>query len=264
MVVAPPAFTWTGFYIGVNAGGAFQQNTNGNNADPSGNFLLPGNAVLLGEIAFPVNANTGNSSNGGFTGGGTIGYNWQGGMFVVGVEGDANYLDTGDHNHNASIPGVLFVPFAVGGPTTVSYLNNSDNDHFFATARARFGIAYDRSLFYVTGGAAFRSSRRDEVVNFTNAAGLTYASFTRQGGSDSNVGYVGGGGVEYAFTDNLTGKLEGLYAAFNKHDRVLTAPALATTAGYSFTEHSNRNLTIVRVGLNYKFGFGSPVVVAKY
>ena len=80
--VAAPIFTWTGFYVGLNAGAAF----NNKNTGSIGSFGLvaPNNAIYTGG---------GSSSDTGFTGGVTAGYNMQFGSFVAGVEGDINYLD---------------------------------------------------------------------------------------------------------------------------------------------------------------------------
>ena len=255
VVVAPPVFTWTGFYIGLNAGGAFERNNNGNDITPTGAFITAGVAAAF---AFPLNASVGNSSNGGFTGGGTIGYNLQFGQFVLGFEGDANYLENPRRSNNAIIN-----PLAGGG--TETFTNGSNDSQFLATARARFGIAYDRALFYVTGGGAYRSGGNNDVVTFANAAGVTTNVYSSQNSNNNNFGYVGGAGVEYAFTDNLSGKLEGLYAGFNRNNTTLFS-ASPVFAGRTFTERHDRDLTIVRVGLNYKFGFGgyAPAVVAKY
>src|SRR5206468_3240469 len=68
-----PIFTWTGFYVGVNAGGAFRTNNNVNN----------NNLALLG---FPILANNNNGNNARFIGGGQAGINYQVNQFVFGVE----------------------------------------------------------------------------------------------------------------------------------------------------------------------------------
>ena len=78
MVAAVPLFTWTGFYVGVNAG--YGWNTNDNNT-----FIDP----VLGVVS-------GGGSDGGFVGGGQIGYNYQFGQFVIGLETDIQYADLGN------------------------------------------------------------------------------------------------------------------------------------------------------------------------
>ncbi len=176
-VYMPPVFTWTGFYVGVNGGGAFA-NGGGDFGNPDG-----------GEV------------------GGTVGYNYQLGQIVLGVEGD---WDWSSLNQN----GVNFV-----GP----YKNNIDD---ILTARARLGYAIDRTLLYVTGGYA----GADEEIKFP---GLASNDTWRNGG-------VIGGGVEYAFTNNISAKAEYLYAPFGNSTNLMGAK-------------SDLNLSLVRVGLNYKF-----------
>ena len=72
-----PLFTWTGFYVGVNAG--YGWNTNDSNS-----FFDP----VFGVVS-------GGGSDGGFVGGGQIGYNYQFGQFVIGLETDIQYADLG-------------------------------------------------------------------------------------------------------------------------------------------------------------------------
>jgi len=178
-MVAPvvPVFTWTGFYVGVNAGYGW------GNDDNRGFGLV----------------NRGND-DGGFVGGAQLGYNYQMGMFVLGAEADLQYADLGSN-------------FVVNG---VRY--GSDND-WFGTARVRAGFAFDRFMVYATGGVAY---------------------------GDSNVGWTAGGGVEYAFTDNLTAKIEGLYVAIDGDNRDFLDLRIGGVNG-------NTEFGVVRAGLNYKF-----------
>ena len=132
-IAAPPVFTWTGFYIGVNAGAAFGSNNNSSFA-PYGFSGGPGTAYL----------SSGNN-NTAFTGGGQVGYNWQTGSLVFGLEADFDYLG---NNHNS-----VGVPTGASAPYFVAV--NGNNDNFLGTVRGRFGYAVDRALFYVTGGLAY-------------------------------------------------------------------------------------------------------------
>ena len=80
----------------------------------------------------------------GLLGGGQIGYSWQTGPIVLGLEGDISSVDWDD----------LFIDRQVGEsfPAAISPLLDLD---FLATVRGRVGLAADNWLFYVTGGAAF-------------------------------------------------------------------------------------------------------------
>jgi outer membrane immunogenic protein len=159
----PPVFTWTGFYLGINGGGAF--------ATGGGDFGNPSGGVV----------------------GGTIGYNYQMGQLVLGVEGDWDWADMDQHGVNA-------VGF---------YKNNIDD---ILTARARLGYAFDRTLLFVTGGYA----GMDERVSFPGLG--TSASSWRSGGAI-------GAGVEYAFTNNITAKAEYLFLPMGNDVTLLGAKA---------------------------------------
>jgi outer membrane immunogenic protein len=182
-----PVFTWTGFYAGVNAG--YGWNTNDDD-------------VVINGATYEVD------DEGGFVGGGQIGYNYQIGSFVLGLETDIQYADIGG---DTSIPGLD---------------SDDDDDNWFGTVRARAGYAFDRALVYATGGLAY-----GKISNgFSNS-------------DDTSVGWTLGAGVEYAFTDNLTAKVEGLYVNLEQDD-----DDLSVTAGSDETEFS-----VIRAGLNYKF-----------
>ena len=98
-VVAVPIFTWTGFYVGVNAGWGWRDNNSNNNVfldERLGNGLVG----LNGNVFFP------NSDDGIFTGGGQIGYNYQIGSFVLGAEVDIQAINNDSNNNGLA----LFVP----------------------------------------------------------------------------------------------------------------------------------------------------------
>jgi outer membrane immunogenic protein len=187
VIAAVPVFTWTGLYVGVNAG--YGWNTNDDD-------------VVIGGVVFE------GDDEGGFVGGAQIGYNYQVGSFVFGVETDIQYADLGGDNDFGGI------------------LDDDDSDSWFGTVRARAGVAFDRALVYVTGGLAY-----GEVNN----------GF--YGSDDVNVGWTIGAGVEYAFTDNLTLKVEGLYVNLEQDDDDLPA----------FVDSRETEFGVIRAGLNFKF-----------
>jgi outer membrane immunogenic protein len=186
IVAAAPIFTWTGFYAGVNAG--YGWNTNDDD-------------VVIGGVTFEAD------DEGGFVGGGQVGYNYQIGTFVIGAEADIQYADIGGDNDFGGI------------------LDDDDSDSWFGTVRARAGWAFDRALIYATGGLAY-----GEINNGFSSS------------DDVSVGWTIGGGVEYAFTNNLTAKVEGLYVNLEQDDDV------PVVVGQEETEFG-----LIRAGLNYKF-----------
>jgi opacity protein-like surface antigen len=134
-----PVFSWSGLYIGLNAGGAFDNKVT---EEPTGLFSGFAEAPLLAT----------SSNQSAFTGGGQVGYNWQFDNLVAGIEGDFNYV--GFRDINFTVTGLPGIPFGSGvSPNVFNYTHPADR--FFGTLRARLGYAADRALFYATGGLAF-------------------------------------------------------------------------------------------------------------
>ena len=221
--VAAPIFTWTGFYVGVNGGYGGDENT------------YPITTPLA-----PITATFKLTSSGGF-GGGQIGYNYQFGSFVAGVEADIQGSDIkGEISADASI-------FGVGiGASAGSDLR------YFGTARGRIGYAFfDRAMVYATGGYAYGDTR--SFFNF-NLGGAAAA-----GSKTMNLsGYAVGAGIEYALTPNWTVKTEYLYLDFGK--KSISSFAQNGIADVDIRTRAHT----VKIGLNYKFSFAPAAVIAKY
>jgi len=180
-------YNWTGFYIGINGGGGFGRSQ----WDSTGSFDVSGGLV-----------------------GGTVGYNYQFGQAVVGVEGDIDWADINGTTNSAC-------PF--GCKTT---------DTWLSTVRGRLGYAADRFMPFVTGGAAFGDVR-------ASTPGFA-------GASNTNAGWTVGAGLEFAFAGNWTAKAEYLYVDLGKFNCGISCGAIATD-NVSFTTN------IVRAGVNYRF-----------
>ena len=214
--VAPP-FSWTGIYIGGNAGAAWNRGTV---SDASGNsFSLP-------------------TSNAVFTGGGQVGGNWQMGALVLGVEGQFDWLA----NQNNASAGII-IP---GGDT----VNVVSKDRWLTTLTGRIGFAADHWLFYAKGGGAWVGNQSFTVNDVTNPA----ASFTTSNGG-WNTGWTVGGGIEWAFAGPWSAKIEYDYIKLSSNS--FTVPATSPIAGLPpndvFTT-ANRNIQTVLFGINYRFG----------
>jgi outer membrane immunogenic protein len=188
-----PFFTWTGFYAGINAGYAF------------GSSSWTDTLLGIGTGSFDAN---------GAMVGGTLGYNWQIGSAVIGVEGDIDWS-------------------GVKGTTTVNCpLGCETKNTWFGTIRGRLGYAFDRFMPYFTAGGAFGDVQ-------ANTPGLA-------GSSDTKFGWVVGGGLEYAFLSNWSAKIEYLYADLG------TMQCPAANCGLTPVDVTLK-LNIVRAGLNFKF-----------
>jgi len=207
-----PVFTWTGFYAGLNTGYAFRTG--------SGGFTDP-----------TYGAVTGGSRSDGFSGGGQIGYNYQftpGSGFVVGFETDIQGLASA--KANAAYLG------------TTPYYNVRPNLDYFGTVRGRFGYAFDRVLVYGTGGFAYGGGSRSA---YASAYPYTLPDATR-------MGYAVGGGIEYAFTEKLSAKVEALYLHLGRGAAAATYYSASTPAYYG-TGREDEGFAVVRAGLNYRF-----------
>ena len=234
----PPVFSWAGLYIGLNAGGAFDNKVT---EEPTGLFF----SKFAGA---PLLATSSNQSA--FTGGGQIGYNWQFDNLVTGIEGDFNYV--GFRDINFTVTGLPATPF--GSPSAANNVFNYSHpaDRFFGTLRARLGYAADRVLFYATGGVAFTGrSSHSGTATFTNAQGVQFANF--HGPSDSGIGFAVGGGVEYAWTNNWIVRAEYLFVGIDHHNVTLTDPFTSGGAGFSFSSTVGEQFSVVRGAISYKF-----------
>lgn len=197
----PPAgFTWTGGYVGLQAGYGwgrshhFTQRT----PDSTPKFTIDG---ALGGV--------------------TAGYNYQINNWVVGAEADFSAAD---------IKGS--VDSAPGWGCTVTGCRTKVD--WFGTVRARAGYAFDRTLPYVTGGLAYGHVKGyiegDPVYN----------------GEDTRAGWTVGAGVEHAFTDHLTAKIEYLYVDLGKTD-------IENFGVFYGQGYADAKFSMIRVGLNYEF-----------
>jgi outer membrane immunogenic protein len=255
-IYAAPIFTWSGFYVGLNAGVAFGDNNDRPAVD--GLFLTDpyfGNAVRqYNNGAFR------DDDNSGLTAGAQIGYNWQFGAMVIGLEADINYRDNGGRNGFNILGTGDYAGYGLA-------YTGDEGGNWFGTLRPRIGVAFDRTLLYVTGGLAYGKSRRGGTLYAydTDAPGVPLAGLS-WGSSDnsSNWGWTLGAGVEHAFSNNWTAKFEYLYVNLDSGNRTLVN---ANAPNYIFTSSRDDQFSVVRVGLNYKFGgpaYAAAPVLARY
>ncbi len=237
-VFVPPPFTWTGFYVGVNAGGIW------GTGSATSTLWAAGFPIL--QTYYP-NGSFGNS-NTGFIGGAQAGYNWQTGAFVLGLETDFDWTSL---NRNKSYVGPTFID----GNGFNDYLtaNGSTKLDWLGTTRARVGFVAtpdNRLMFYGTGGFAYGGGKSHLNVFDTNNGWLWSNSR-----SNTRTGWTLGAGVEYAFTNNITVRAEYLYYNLGSQNIVTAANAAAALAfpGVYASTKVNYDGSILRAGLNYKF-----------
>lgn len=167
------------------------------------------------------------SNNGGFVGG-TLGVNFQSGAFVYGVEGDfdASGINTGSSSTACTTTGAC-----------------QTGNNWLSTLRGRVGFAADRVLFYGTAGGAF---------------GNIQTTFNGVQSTQTQAGWTGGVGVEFALGDNWTAKVEYLYADLGKWSgscTTTTCLAASATPGTPIPVNVTITDSLVRAGINYKFNF---------
>jgi outer membrane immunogenic protein len=236
--VEPVRFTWTGFYVGGIAGAAISR--------PQVNLIVVNGPAPL----FPVAGDTGRLQNVGSTKssdvtgafGGRVGYNYQTGQYVWGIEGDFTSIRS---HVNRFTTGNPFAGFAPG----VANFNSNVSTDWVSTIRGRWGLAVDRVMLYATGGAAFGK------VSFANSfSGLdgVGASTETAAASKTQVGWTIGGGIDYCINTNwvLSFDYEHVDLGNLKASGLAIGPG-GTTATMNY---STRLFTdIVSAGVAYKF-----------
>jgi outer membrane immunogenic protein len=248
-----PIYDWGGGYIGINGGYAFGKSQWG--SDP----LNPSGLSSTGNF----------NVNGGLIGG-TMGVSGQWGAWVLGVEGDFDWqglkgtssspfctgLITGTSiftvtNANPQLPGTLKTAAPPAG------LSCKAASTWVGTFRPRFGYAWDRVLVYGTAGVAGANVQ-------TGLNGLPSQT-------NFDFGWTAGAGVEVAFADHWTFKIEYLFVdlgnvpcnhgyscgydvAPTRSINTDTNAIAGTTPGVNSNATVRLNENIVRVGLNFKWG----------
>jgi outer membrane immunogenic protein len=215
-----PSWTWTGFYVGANAGYAWSRDDGALECiNPKGVSFGGG----CGLIPFG-----GLNASGGF-GGGQVGYDRQFGKYVLGVETD---FQGADIRGSTSTSGPwLFVGNPALSPPG-SLFTASQKIDWFGTARGRIGYAgfegLDRTLIYATGGLAYGRVELQTAVLYP----LETYSASR---TAIKAGWTVGGGIEHAFLDRVSAKIEGLTtisattASWRPAYRIVVSPEAKTS-----------------------------------
>ena len=202
-VMVDPGVNWTGFYVGAMGGYGWSDQTR----------------ATIGGITV---SSSNNDIKGGFAGG-TVGYNWQTGPAVFGIEADAAWS------------GIKYSEVDLG-------VTLADKIQAIGSVTGRIGYAANAALFYVKGGYAWA----DNQIS-ASAGGAAFSE------SHLHSGWTIGGGLEYLFVPNLSGKVEYMYADFSNANYLTNVVAGGIGLGVT--------VQTVKVGVNYHFG--GPIV-ARY
>ena len=210
-------YDWSGFYIGANGGWGSSRKC-WDNVNAAGVFV----------------ANEGCHDATGGVAGGQVGYRWQTGTWVFGLEGQGNWADF--KGRNQSLFNAAF--------------DNESKINAFGLFTGQVGWAVNNVLFYVKGGAAVTA---DRFRIFDIPSGLVVGTT----GDDTRWGGVVGAGLEFGFAPNWTAGVE--YNHLFMQDRTHTF--VDTTGAFFATDRIRQDVDLVTVRVNYRWG--GPVV-AKY
>jgi outer membrane immunogenic protein len=201
----PPVVSqiWAGPYIGLNGGAVWHRM-----------------AVDTTEVGVPYDSTRTRQTGGTF--GGQVGYNWQSQNFVYGLEADANWVSSRGSESRRPVSSLVLYE------TRLSWL---------ATARARAGVAFGRTLVYGTGGLAVGGVENN--WGSTTATAIAY--------SDTRVGWTAGGGIEHFISNpHITVKAEALYVDLGR-------TTVVETSGTGYTSRFKNTAIVGRLGLNLKW-----------
>lgn len=274
VIAPPPPPMWTGFHVGLNAGGTF-----GNNSALNGQTwnMWPTPEAVDYTSAALLSGSASTSSAAGFIGGGQIGYDWQvpfNGMgFVTGVEADIQGVAAIGGNQGRW----LAVPYVNSGyyanPVIMSNQQGSSNLSYLGTVRGRFGyLVMPNLLVYGTGGLAYGglNARIQNTQIWQDSGGPWNLVYGQNSYSNTQVGWTAGGGAEWMFMPNWSAKVEYLYYDLGNVGGTVLNTSYGLQAGVntgfqSATNYSGRVTgNIVRAGVNYHINFTPAPVVAKY
>jgi outer membrane immunogenic protein len=229
-----PVFSWTGWYIGANAGYGWGESTS---PAISSNVLDPANPF---DNFFP------SLKPRGFIGGGQIGYNWQvNPNWVVGLEADFQGADIKASGANSLVFTSALLP-----PLTVTE-SLSEKLEFLGTVRGRLGYAAGNWLFYGSGGVAYGDVKSTIGVSASIPGVSAAISGSR---SETRVGWAAGGGVNYAMTQNWILGVDYLHYDLGRPSVTVVDPAGVILTPGGFVSASQKvGGDIVRGVINYKF-----------
>jgi opacity protein-like surface antigen len=184
-----------------------------------------------------INGNRITPKYAGLLAGGQAGYNYQFGSWVAGIEGD---FDGSNAKGAVSCPNAFF-------------FNCEDRLRTLATVTGRLGVTWDRTLFYAKGGFAAGDVRLQTVQ--TQGLATPPSGTPINGSSNWATGWTVGGGFEYALNANWSARAEYLYYQLGP-DRY--------TVDFGLLVDGRERGNLARIGVNYRFGWVPPTVVASY
>jgi outer membrane immunogenic protein len=213
-------YDWSGFYVGANGGWGTSRNC----------FT---NTSALGVPVVPAAPEGCHDATGG-TAGGQIGYRWQSGAFVYGLEAQGNWADLRGSNVSLSAPGAT----------------NRTHLDAFGLFTGQIGYAWNNALLYAKGGAAVTDTKYDSLLTGTSTV-FDRTTATRWGGTV-------GAGVEYGFAPNWSAAVEYDHLFMGTHNSSFTGVPAPVTGVNTRIDSIRQDADTVTARVNYRWG--GPVV----
>jgi outer membrane immunogenic protein len=224
-IAIPMMYDWSGFYIGANGGYGWARQ-----------------CLDVTQVGFVNVFSEGCNDKGGGVIGGQIGYRWQAGSWVFGLEAQGDWANLRTERVFTNTPALL--------ATSNTWKSTIDGLGLFT---GQVGYAWNNTLLYVKGGAAVANERFD-IFNTATGIGIAQAERTRWGG-------VVGVGMEYGFSPNWTAGIEYDYLFRESESRTFLTPNLRVG---SITANTRSDISMITGRISYKFGgYGAPIA-AKY
>ena len=232
----PECFDWSGFYVG--AFGGFKHASVDNDLNPTGDwFLFPEDRITV--IAH--SAHDADLDGNGAEAGGFLGYNWQRGCWVFGIEGSGAGVFLRDSFDSNTFP----------MPTlTDKSIQQAFHTNYLATVGPRIGWSIGQFLPYFTGGVAFGNISYESRLH--NVSGSpTGGYFSADSEDDDNVGWFVGGGLQWALTQHWGVRFQYEYVDLGSVS--FDAPGTFPFTDFSTHNHAELSEHNVSFALMYKF-----------
>lgn len=226
---SPPTFNWVGLYVGASLGGGVPLH-GAERLQATSGFGSPIFDLSPSGVTRP-----------GVTVGAQAGYNWRKGSWVWGFETELSILDG-----RRGPTGIYLASPAYPPPPFFTLASNS-SANFFASIRGRVGYAWDRWLFYLTGGVAAGGARGPATL--TLGPGGPDTIFYAPWSQSSRMKYAIGAGFEYAFAGNWSARVEYLFL-----NQSLNTQLFDNGADFTYVSRIRNENHLLRFGLNYHFG----------
>jgi outer membrane immunogenic protein len=199
-------------------------------------LVLPGSA-LAQLVVVPAGASNSDSASS-WVAGGQVGYNWQQGPWVYGLEADLSAMRL-KSEMTTSLPVILGVP-------TPSIANTDAEVNWYGTLRGRLGWATGPFLLYGTGGLAYGRVELNSTISSPVGP-----RFLNSQTSDVKAGWVAGAGIEYSWRPNVVLNLGYQYVDLG----TVSVAGVNTVFGGLLTQAAttHAHFSVVTAGLSWRF-----------